>query len=124
MRYPPPHYAKYLMSLRSLPAGEQRSSLKKLVEMLQKSGDIKEWQRILDIYESLVQKMAGKKKAVVTYSGTLERQGIEKALSNYDIVFVEDKTVLGGVSIRVGDTRIENTMRGRLAGVKRALMQN
>jgi F0F1-type ATP synthase delta subunit len=121
MKYPTADYAKYLISLRKLSPAEQKTSLKKFVDMLIKNGDIKDWQRIEDVYESLVEKITGKKRAVVTYAGPVQKPEIERALSGYDIQFVEDKSILGGVSIRIGDTRIDNTVSGRLNEVNKAL---
>ena len=121
MKYPAAEYAKYLISLRNMTAPDQKAALKKFVATLHKNGDIKEWQRIEDVYESLLPKTTGKKKATVTYSGPVPKAEIEKALGGYDVEFAEDKKIMGGISIRLGDMRIDNTVSGRLAEVKKAL---
>ncbi|OHA17448.1 MAG: hypothetical protein A3H57_04930 [Candidatus Taylorbacteria bacterium RIFCSPLOWO2_02_FULL_43_11] len=122
MKYPVSEYAKYLLSLRKLPRDEQKESLNKFVKTLQKNGDIKEWQRIADVYESIDEKQSKTKKATIRYLGEISKAAIQSALPNYEIEFVEDRKTLGGITIRVGDLRIDNTITGRLAEVKRALM--
>lgn len=121
MRYPAPEYAKYILSLHELPPSEQKANLKKFAEMLSKNGDLKDWQKISDIYESLKEKSAKKKTAVVSYWGDIHKTKIREELANYEVLFEEDKNLKGGISIRIGDLRIDNTVAGRLSEVKNIL---
>ncbi len=122
MKYSATEYAKYLVSLIDLPLPEQKSSLHKFAEVLHKNGDLKDWNKISEIYESLKEKSAKSKTAVVNYCGDIDKTKIESELKNYKIEFEEDKTLKGGVRIRIGDLRIDNSLAGRLADVKKALI--
>lgn len=124
MKYPASQYASYLISLRELGATEQASATKKFVAFLAKNGDLKDWNRIKDTYTALEGKTSAKRQVTVKYTGSIDRSGFEKAMNGYDVNFVEDKNVKGGVELRIGDTRIDNTVRGRLAEVSKTLMQN
>src|SRR3989344_988351 len=108
MRYPAVEYAKYILSLHERPPAEQKANLKKLALMLDKNGDLKDWQKITDVYESLREKSAKKKTAFVSYFGDIHKTKIKDELKDYEVEFEEDKNLKGGISIRIGDLRIDN----------------
>lgn len=121
MRYPASEYAKYLLCLKDLSKSEQEVSLKKLVAMLEKNGDLKDWKKIIEVYESVKEKTAEKKSALVSYLGDIHKTKIKEMLSAYEVEFEEDKSLKGGIRIQIGDLRIDNTIAGRLAEVKSIL---
>lgn len=120
MKYLSSEYAKYLLSLRELPPTEQKANIKKFAEMLNKNGDLKDWRKIMEIYESLREKSAKKKTATVSYFGDIRKTKIKDELKDYEVEFEEDKNLKGGIRIKIGDMRIDNSIAGRLVEVKRA----
>src|SRR3989344_4788035 len=121
MKYPAVEYAKYLLSLHESSPSEQKIGTKKLSEMLEKNGDLRDWKKIVEIYESLKEKGAVKKKATVSYFGDIHKTKIKDSLADYEVEFEEDKNLVGGVRIQIGDLRIDNTIAGRLVEVKKVL---
>ena len=121
MRYPAAEYAKYLLSLEEMPPALQKANIKKFADMLHKNGDLKDWQKIMEVYESLREKTAKKKTAIVSFSGDIHKTKIKEALANYEVEFEEDKNLKGGLRIRIGDLRIDNSIAGRLSEVKNIL---
>jgi F0F1-type ATP synthase delta subunit len=121
MKYNPVEYAKYLLYLHSLAPNEQKQNIKKLVMLMSKNGDIRDWRKIEEIYESLKEKGGKKKKARVSYSGHISKLEIENDLKKYEVEFNEDKSLIGGIQIKIGDLRIDNSVAGRLAELKTIL---
>lgn len=120
MRYQALEYGKFLMSLEESP-DSSIDVLKKFVAFLQKTGDIKDWRKILEAYEFLHTKKTAGKKATVRFKGEIDREKIKNDLKNFEIDFIEDKTLLGGISIKIGDEKIENSLRGRLEEIRKNL---
>ena len=121
MRYQSVTYAKYLLSIAELPSAEQKIAVKKFAEFLGKNGDLKDWQKIEHVYGSLREKKAEKKTAIVHYFGDIHKTKIKDELKDYEVEFEEDKNLKGGIRINIGDIRIDNSIAGRLAEVKKAL---
>lgn len=121
MKYSSVTYAKYLFSLAELPPAEQKTAVKRLAEFLAKNGDLKDWQKIEQVYESLREKKAEKKTAIVSYFGDIHKTKIKDKLKDYAVEFEEDKDLKGGIRVNIGDIRIDNSIAGRLAEVKKAL---
>ncbi|HEY9584919.1 MAG TPA: F0F1 ATP synthase subunit delta [Candidatus Paceibacterota bacterium] len=121
MKYPAVEYAKYLLSLNESSPAEQKIGTKKLSEMLEKNGDLKDWKKIVEIYESLKEKGAKKKRAIVSYFGDIHKMKIKESLADYEVEFEEDKNLVGGVRIQIGDIRIDNSIAGRLEEIKKVL---
>ena len=124
MKYPASQYASYLIGLHKLGVGEQEIATKKFIAFLSKNGDLKDWNRIKDTYSVLKDKTASKKNVLIKHTGLIDKAGIEKSMSGYNVDFLEDKALRGGLEIRIGDIRIDNTIRGRLEEIKKTLMQS
>lgn len=120
MRYQALEYGKFLMSLEES-SDSSIDVLKKFVAFLQKTGDIKDWRKILEAYEFLHTKKTASRKATVRFKGEIDREKIKNDLKNFEIDFIEDKTLLGGISIKIGDEKIENSLRGRLEEIRKNL---
>src|SRR3989338_6626052 len=121
MKYPAVEYAKYLISLHESSPAERKIGTKKLSEMLEKNGDLKDWKKIVEIYESLKENGAVKKRAIVSYFGDIHKMKIKESLADYEVEFEEDKNLVGGVRIQIGDIRIDNSIAGRLEEIKKVL---
>src|SRR3989344_3948169 len=78
-------------------------------------------EKIVEVYESLKEKGAVKKKATVSYFGDIHKTKIKDSLADYEVEFEEDKNLVGGIRIQIGDLRIDNTIAGRLVEVKKVL---
>jgi F0F1-type ATP synthase delta subunit len=122
MRYRPTDYAKFLISLEDGPS-DNKDILKKLALFLQKTGDIKDWRKILESYEFLHSKKIYGKTATVKYAGAIDKNKIKEELKNFEVDFVEDKNLLGGITIKIGDEKIDNSLRNRLEEIKKVLIK-
>lgn len=122
MRHRPGEYAKFLMSLKE-DNPENKDLIKKLVIFLEKTGDIKDWRKIIETYEFLKSKEMYGKTAIVKYSGDIDKEKIKEELKNFEVEFVEDKTLLGGISIKIGDEKIDSSIKARLEEIKKVLIK-
>ncbi len=120
MRYPAKEYAKFLISLEEK---EIDGALKKLVAFLQKNGDIKEWRKIIEAYEFLYYQKTKGKKATISYCGEIDQSKIKDELKNFEVEFIEDKTLIGGISIKIGDEKIDSSLKNRLEEIKKILIK-
>ncbi len=121
MKYAPAEYAKYLLSLHSETPKKQKEGVNSLVKLLEKNGDLRDWRKIEEVYESLREQSAVKKGAVVSYAGHIPKTEIKNHLKKYEVEFNENESLIGGMQIKIGDIRIDNSIAGRLAEIKRAL---
>jgi F0F1-type ATP synthase delta subunit len=102
---------------------ENKDLIKKLVIFLEKTGDIKDWRKIIETYEFLLSKEMYGKTAIVKYSGDIDKEKIKEELKNFEVEFVEDKTLLGGISIKIGDEKIDSSIKARLEEIKKVLIK-
>ncbi len=121
MKYSPSEYAKYLLSLHFLPITEQKANIRKYAKMIEKNGDLKDWKKIVETYESIREKKADRKTAKVSYAGEINKEKIREHLKNFEVEFNENQSLIGGMQIQIGDLRIDNSITGRLVEIKSVL---
>lgn len=97
------------------------------VKVLQGNGDIGKYQSIVEAYEHLDLQARGVKKAEAVFAteAAVNKKILEElntiAGSKLDIETKVDESIIGGVVLRVDDTLIDASIKGKLNKLKKTL---
>jgi F-type H+-transporting ATPase subunit delta len=110
-------------------AGTLPAEMKRLVAMLCERGKAELLPEIHAIFEEMVHQAESELEAEVVAAVKLsdaQKKGLTKALGDITgrsvrLNVSEDKTILGGLVVRIGDRLIDYSVRSRLEALKRAM---
>jgi F0F1-type ATP synthase delta subunit len=121
MKYPPQTYAKFMLNLANESSETRTQKIKRLVDLLYKSGDIKDWKHISEIYSAMKEKKDSRNKAIVRYAKKVDKKKLQNLLSPLIVEFVEDNSLVDGFRIEVGDKRYEDSLFAKWIDFKKQL---
>ena len=127
---------QYANALYELTEGKDESQIDdlitKFVAQMKKMGDIKKAKEVVNQFEAIYNKKNGIVKAVVTttrkLTDTENDEVMEFIKKKYNVANVEidtviDKSIKGGIIIKVGDEVLDGSVNGRLNKLKLSLNQ-
>ena len=121
MRYTHTQYAQALYeSFQDTKPKDHDTIIENFVKVLQKNGDLSEYEKIIAVYEEYDRQQRGIKEVEVTTTGEVKlNKGILDELNvvvgkNTEIKHKVDNNLIGGVVIKVDDTLIDGSVRNHL----------
>lgn len=123
MRYTPTQYATALHDLLAAPGPKKESErVKEFALFLYKNGDTGKLGEIEQSFRKLLREKEGKVLVEMTVTESATAKVPHTLLGKpAEVILKEDKTIVGGVRFKIEDVVVDNTLRGRMNTLKKAI---
>ena len=115
----PKQYAKALYELLEEHKGEEDDIIKKFIEYLVGQNDLRKKEEIFSSFEDVYLEREGKERVTVESASEVS-EDLKKAIEEFGpTTYKIDKSLIGGMRIRVGDMLVDGTVKKYISQLKR-----